>query len=73
MGKSIVIGFYAIVTIQDSPSTSSFGIAGKSGVVLGVASNPLCVTYAVSVDGEVDSVNEAELLDTGLNHLEKSM
>lgn len=61
-----MIDFYAIVEILESPSTRVLGIVGKTGVVLGVASCPLGVTYAVSIDGEGDTVNETDLLDTGI-------
>ena len=63
-------GFYEIVEVRDTVRTRDQRIAGKAGMVLGIAepdSADGTITYAVQLDGSSDawSVDERDLVGTG--------
>jgi hypothetical protein len=56
--------FFDVVQIEDTPQTARSGIAGRSGIVLGISEGEV-IQYAVSVDHVTYMVDEDHLQSTG--------
>jgi hypothetical protein len=62
----MVVDFYSIVEIKHSSQAVAHGVAGKRGVIRGISSGESGVSYAVAIDGELQMVEEGDIIDTGL-------
>ncbi|GAB3453696.1 hypothetical protein [Actinophytocola sediminis] len=68
------IDYYDVVEVLNTTSTSTSGISGKFGVVLGKSDGSLGKMYAVSIDDDVTyMVAESDLRATGEHRTRKDI